>query len=405
MHVPRMRALVISAALIYPLLASAGPAALRGLVDQAWQRSPAGRAAPARLEEVAAIRALSASWLAGQPVLGLGQRDGRWTSQPGVRESEVSLSAPLWMPAQRSARRQLAELSAGQLQAELRKLRLDIAGEVRTRLWDAAATQAQLQEQEGQQRNTQALAAEVRRRVHAGDLARADGLLADQEVLATEVALEQARAQADAALGRLRLLTGPVAALPLEPEPLPPQQLAAAGHDDPRLLAAQATTRRAQAALELARASRREPPAVSLSLRQERAAPLDAPERTLAVALQIPLGSAGRNRPAEAAARAVLAEASAEAEQAQARAASELDIARSALQHARAALTAAGARVAAIDQHQQLTDKAFRLGERGLADVLRSRTLLHEARVAQRQQEVAVGRAHAQLNQASGVLP
>ena len=400
MHVPRLRALVISAAFLFPALASAGPATLRDLVDQAWQRSPAARAAPARLEEVAAIRTLSASWLAGQPVLGLAQRDGRWTSEPGVRESEVSLSAPLWLPAQRSARRQLADLSAAQLAAELRKLRLDVAGEVRTRLWDAAAAQAQLQEQEGQRRNAHDLAAEVRRRVNAGDLARADGLLADQEVLAVDVALEQARAQAQAALARLRLLTGPVAALPLAPEPL-----ALAAGTDPRLLAVQATTRRAQAALDLVRASRREPPAVSLSVRQERGALPSAPERTLGVAVQIALGSAARHRPAEAAAHAALALAAAEAQQAQDVAASELEVARGALQHAHAALAAASARVSAIDQHQQLIDKAFHLGEGGLAGVLRARALAHEARVAQRQQEVAVGRAHAQLNQASGVLP
>lgn len=402
MHVPRLRALITCAALLFPfvLSANAEPTTLRALVDQAWQRSPASRALLARRAEVSAVRDLSASWIAGQPVLGLAQRDGRWTGQGAVRESEVSFSAPVWTPGQRNARRHVAQLSSMQLEAELRKMRLELAGEVRTRLWDVAAAQAQLQEQEGQLRNAQDLAAQVRRRVTVGDLARADGLLADQEAMAVIVAVAQAKTQTHAALSRLQVLTGPSGTLPLVPE-----MLAIKTDDNPRTDAARATQQHAQAALALARASRREPPAISLSMRQERSGVLSGPERTFGVAVQVPLGSASRNRPAEAQAESALTLASAELEQTDIVTQAERDVANTALVHARAALEAATARVAAMTEHGQLTEKAFRLGERGLADVLRSRALIHESRVAQRQQEVAVGRAHAQVNQASGVLP
>ena len=75
------------------------------------------------------------------------------------------------------------------------------------------------------------------------------------------------------------------------------------------------------------------------------------------------------------------------------------------LANAEAALAAATSRAAALHEHRSLIDNAFRMGERGLAEVLRSNALTHEADVAVRQQRVALGLAHAKINQARGLLP
>ena len=406
MHVTRLRALFFGAVFILPLAASSAPLAptpttLHALVEQAWLRSPSARGISARQGEIDAARDLSSSWIAGQPELGLSQRSSRWSDQNGVRESEVSLSAPFWMPGQRSARRNLADQSATELQAQIRKVRLDIAGAVRTQLWDAAASQALLEEKEAHLQHTEELANEVKRRVTAGDLARVDSLLADQETHSVRISVEQAKAEADASLSKLRILTGSGTPLPAEPEPL----AAAVNSENLRLQAALATENRARAALRLAQSSRSAPPTVSLSMRDQRDRPFGSPERSLGLSLQVPIGTAGRNRPVEAEVQTQIAVATAEAEQAAAAIEADLELARRQLGHARAALAAAGARVSGMREHQQLIEKAFRLGERGLADLLRSRALAHEAQVSLRQQQVALGRAHAQLNQASGVLP
>lgn len=404
MHVTRLRALIVGAVLILPLAASAAapaPTPLHALVEQAWQRSPTARGTAARQGEIDAARDLSGAWIAGQPELGLSQRSGHWSDQNGARESEVSLSAPFWMPGQRSARRNLAHQSATELQAQMRKVRLDIAGAVRMQLWDAAASQALLEEKVAHLQHTEELADEVKRRVAAGDLARVDALLADQEIQAVRIAIEAAKAEAHASLAKLRILTGPGAALPAEPEPL----AATTDTENPRLQAARATESRARAALRLAESSRSAPPTVSLSMRDQRELAMGSSERSLGISLQVPIGTAGRNRPAEAEVQTQIALAAAEAEQAADVMQVELALARRQLDHARAALAAAGARVGATREHQQLIEKAFRLGERGLADLLRSRALAHDAQVSQRQQQVALGRAHAQFNQASGVLP
>lgn len=406
MHVTRLRALLLGAAFVLPSLPSAANptppgATLHALVEQAWLRSPSARGITARQGEIDAARDLSGSWIAGQPVLGLSQRGGRWSDQNGVRESEVSMSAPFWTPGQRSARRTLADQSAIELQSLIRKARLEIAGEVRARLWDAAASDALLEVKQGHLRYSAELADEVRRRVSAGELARVDSLLAQQELEAARIAVEQAKAEAHANVSRLRILTGSSGALPLEPEPL----TTVAAIQNVRRDAARATESRTQAALRLAQASRSAPPTLSLAVRSERDPTRGAPERSLGLSLQVPIGSAGRNRPVEAEAQTQLAVAAAEARQAEDVMQAELELARRQLEHAAGALSAANARVSAMHEHQQLIDKAFRLGERGLADLLRSRALAYEAQVALRQQQVALGRAHAQFNQASGVLP
>lgn len=406
MHVTRLRALIVGAVFILPLAASGAPptpapTTLHALVEQAWLRSPTGRGIAARQGEIDAALGLAGSWIAGQPELGLSQRGGRWSDQSGVRESEVSLSAPFWRPGQRTARRHLADQSATELQAQIRKVRLDIAGAVRVQLWDAAAAHALLEEKIAHLQHTEELADEVKRRVSAGDLARVDALLADQEIHAVRLSIEHAKAEAQASLSKLRILTGPGTALPAEPEPL----AAAANPENPRLQAARATENRARAALRLAQSSRSAPPTVSLSMRDQRDRPLGSPERSLGLSLQVPIGTAGRNRPVEAEVQTQIAVAAAEAEQAAEVIEADLELAKRQLDHARAALAAAGARVSVMREHQQLIEKAFRLGERGLADLLRSRALAHEAQLSQRQQQVALGRAHAQYNQASGVLP
>lgn len=409
MHVIRLRALLLGASIFIPLLiplgagavGTGGPLTLHELVEQAWQRSSAGRSQAARTAEAEATKTLSSSWIAGQPVLGLSQRNDRLASDRGLSESEVSIATSLWTPSQRAARRGFAEQASREVQAQARRSRLDVAGQVRSRLWDAAAAQALLEEKQGHLDHTTQLADEVKRRVAAGDLARVDALLADQEVLAGRVAVEQAKAEVQQSASRLTILTGYAGPLPVAPEPLPEADALA----NPLLLAARAVEQRARAGLELAQASRRAPPTVTLSMRLERAFATAEPDRSLGVALQFPLGGATRNRPAEAQAQTEVAIANAEADQIEAAAQAELELARTALENARSALDAARARVAAITEHHRLTERAFKLGERGLADLLRSTALAHEAEVAERQQEIALARAHAQLNQASGVLP
>ena len=276
-----------------------------------------------------------------------------------------------------------------------------MAGVVRNRVWEAAAAQVRLEEKQDHLDHLEGLSDEVRRRVEAGDLARSDGLLVQQEVLAARIEVGNARTEASEALARYRVTTGLPALPALEPERL---------HEtgapiDPRLAAAQASEERARAALSLAASNRSAPPTIALSVRREDERLLREPVNSIGVSLQVPLGTAARNRAAEAQAQTAIATAAAEAAEAQANAGADVGIAKERLANARAALRSALERATALHEHTALFEKAFRAGERGLAELLRSRALTHEADVAVAQQKVALGHAHAQFNQALGILP
>lgn len=374
---------------------------LQQAVDSAWRRAPVARTLEARQDEAAAARGLAGSWLATSPTLGLSQRNDTGASGRDQRESDLSVSTSIWLPHQKQARETLAERSTEEIAAHLGATRLEIAGLVRSRLWEAAAARVTLDERQGHVQHLEQLAEEVQRRVTAGDLARSDGLLAEQEVLAARVQVLHARTAAADALARYRVLTGLPELPALEPEPLHDTDAPA----NPRLQAAQASEQRARASLRLAEASRAAPPTLALSVRREDEHALREPARSIGIALQIPLGSAGRNRSIEAQASTVIATAAAEAAQAQASAVADVEVARERLANARLALATAEARAVALHEHTALFAKAFQHGERGLAELLRSHALTHEADVAVAQQRVALGLAHASLNQALGILP
>jgi cobalt-zinc-cadmium efflux system outer membrane protein len=369
-------------------------------VDAAWQRSPEGRALMARRNEIAAERKAAQAWTPGVPTLGIAERNDRLTGHNGVRETEISLSAPVWLPGQRSARQALAESGREELDGQIAQSRLSIAGSVRDQYWAMAAAREALDEARDHEHHLVALTQEVTRRVRAGDLARTDGMLAQQEVLAAQAAISATQARLNEAVSRFSVLTGRSNLFEQKVE-----TIASTTATHPRLLAAEATLRRAQASLQAVRSSRRDAPTVGVSIRRERDRDIPGSTNTVGVAVQIPFGTAARNEPVEAAAMTQVEAAQAELAQAERAVQADIALADQQLQEATRALDAAAARTKLTAEHVRLIDKAFRLGERGLADLIRARSLAHEAEAAERHQRVAIGLAHAKVNQAKGILP
>jgi outer membrane protein TolC len=381
-------------------LSQAGPPSLKAAVDAAWQRSPQGRTLEARRDETVAGREAAQSWIAGSPSVRLSQRSDRWTDRNGVRETDISLSAPVWLPGQNSARQALAQTSSDDLEAQIASARLAIAGEVRERLWAVAAAREALTKVQDHQHHLEGLLEEVSTRVRAGDLARTDGMLAQQEVLAAQGAVAAAQAKLQEAQSRYTALTGQPEIPKPEPEPVVTQN-----GSHPRLLAARSSLDRAQAAHKVVTATRSDPPTVGVSMRREQDSFAGGNSRSVGIAVQIPFGTNARNRPLETAALTQIQTAAAEAAQAEAVLQGDVELAHKQLATAEQALGTASARAALMHEHTQLIEKAFRLGERGLAELLRSEALSHEADVAVHQQQIAVGLARARLNQAFGVAP
>lgn len=392
----------LALALSSPLaLAQSQPTDLKAALEAAWQRSPQARTLEARRDEAVAGREAAQSWIAGSPAVGLSQRTDRWTTREGVRETEVSLSTPIWLPSQKSARRAQADVSTEDLEAQIANARLSLAGEVRERLWAVAAAKETLDEAKTHYKHLEAMTDEVMRRVNAGDLARTDGMLAQQEALAGKAAVVEAQVKLQEALTRYTTLTGLTDVSQIEPERIGAEMRA----PHPKLLAAKTAVQHAQASMNVVSKSRSEPPTVGVAMRRERDGAAADSASSVTFAVEIPIGTNARNRPLETAARTQIATASAEYAQVEALLRAEVDLARQQLAASQQTLETASSRAALAREHAQLIEKAFRVGERGLAEMLRARTVVHEAEVAERQQRVAVGLAHARLNQALGITP
>lgn len=374
---------------------------LKAAVNAAWQRSSQGRTLEARRDEMLAGQEAAQTWIAGSPTIGLSQRSDRWTEQNGVRETEVSLATPLWLPGQKSARQALAQTRSDTLEAQIANAKLALAGEVRERLWAVAAAREALAQAQVNQKHLEALADEVQRRVKAGDLARTDGMLARQEALAAQAAVSAAQAKLQEESARYQTLSGQSEIPAPQPEPL--GKASQAPH--PRIAATRAALQSAQASLDVVNKTRSDPPTIGVAMRRERDRPANPASHSVSIGVQIPIGTAARNRPLETAARTQIETAAAESSQAEATVRAEVELARQQLAVAEQALEGAALRAALAREHTQLIEKAFRLGERGLAEFLRSQALSHEAEMGERQQRVALGLAHARLNQALGILP
>lgn len=371
---------------------------LRDATEAAWHLTPQAGAAQQRQAELEARARTAASFLAGAPSVSLSHRTDRVGSNGGLRESEAELSAPLWWPGVRGATAAQVEADRAAFERQQLLAKAKVAAEVRELAAQAALAQLERQLAVRKAEEAQVLAADVARRVKAGDSARVDQLQAEglsQQAIATQ-------SQADAAIARLQAqwhgLTGLQRIAPLDEAPGQPQETAA-------VAAALAAVRAAQAKLQLAVADRRDPLEVGVGVTRERQA-FGAPnERAMKLSLRIPLGSEGRNAPKLAAAHADLAAAEAEAQAAQRNAEAERLAATGELEAARRAEAAAAQRSRLAAEVQTLVAKSYRLGESDLPTRLRAETERFEAELAHARAQVETRRAISKLNQAYGLLP
>jgi outer membrane protein TolC len=351
-----------------------------------------------------AERATSGSVWAAAPTLELSHRNDRLQSNAGQRETEIGVAVPLWLPGQRSARAGTAEAAAAQAAAAEQVARLRLAGEVREAAWQLAALLAEASQVDQQARTLKQLADDVERRVRAGDLARADALVAQAEHLAASALQSDVQQRLQAARSRWTLLTG----LAVEPE-----LRAASGTEGggataphhPELQLASQSTELARKRAELMRHSRRDAPELSVGVRQDTPGRAEPSSGSLVVGLRLPFGTDSRNLPLEAAALAELDVAETHEQRLRERLDSDVAIARDAQRSAAAQFEAETARARLLRERATLIDKSFQVGETPLPELLRALAAAAQADSAVARQTAALGLAQARLQQALGVLP
>ncbi|WP_454831834.1 TolC family protein [Pseudoxanthomonas wuyuanensis] len=402
-------ALPMPAALAAP--AAEGPGLARAM-EAAWQRAVEARRAQGEAARARAGHIAARSFAAEAPSLEFSRRQGDWyggTAASDVRETEVGLSWPLWLPGQRGAAVGAARTDIEWAQANMAVARLEVAGQVREAAWEVATRQAGLELAQARVDFLSKLAGDVERRVASGDLARSDSMAARADLLAAQAEQADARRELQASHSRWSVLTG-LRALPdtrdIEKDSHADlDALQAGAGQPPQLRLAELTAERAQRRLALARKSRSDAPELTLGATEESEGPGLPVERSLTLALRVPLGTRARNAPLRAQAQSEADIAEAELTLARARHAADLEDARLAVELADRQLENERDRTGLLDERAALMRKAFSAGEIPLADLLLAMRYAAEAAADFARRHAEHGLAHARFLQVIGTLP
>lgn len=369
-------------------------------VEAAWRRSVAAAESSGKRQRAEAGRIVGRSPWAAAPALEIGHRDDRLQSGRGVRESEVAVVWPLWRPGQRAAWRTLSEAELTAAEGQAAAARHGLAGEVQEAAWRVALARLDVSLAEARLASLTSLAADVERRVAAGDLAPADSLAARAETTAVAAELTQARQRRDEASLAWQALTG-LSAVP--DVGTPPAASPPAEH--PLLEAAQRAVEQAQQLVELTEASRADPPELITRLRQDVSGRGEPTSHSFGIALRLPLGTSARDEPRLTHALSERAIARTTERSLRDRLEADLAIARSAEAAEQALLTGAREHASLLRQRSDLIERSFQAGETPLPDTLRAFASAQQAEAAARRHEITLGLAQARVLHALGATP
>ncbi len=387
------------------LLFSAAPThaqTLRDAVEKAWGRQPAAQAQTFRAAEFAARVKAAHAWVPAPPSVGLSERSDRLNRRAGAREVEAALSVPLWLPGQRQREAALAGAEQDLQRDAFDSAKWKLAGEVREAYWQVRQAEAERAAARRRLDDALALAADVERRLKAGDLARTDFNQAKGAAHAARGAANEAEARTARALLTFTTLTG------LEQLPTGDETLAAAAPsltEHPALRQLDRAALAADARLRLATENRRDNSELTLAYRRERSSNTDPYGGSVTLGIRIPLSTDARNEPKMAAANAEFIEARTGYARLKDQLQSELLASQRELLQARSALALAEERQRLAADNDALLGKAFSLGEIDLATRLRTAVERYAADAETTRSRIEASRAVSRLNQALGVLP
>lgn len=386
-------AVVLLAALLLPM---SGQAQLARHLESALALDAGYRTLQAQRDAAGARGITARSAIAGAPSVGGSIRsDTRGPRE--VREFDLEVTAPIWLPGQRGALMGSVESAVTEFEQRIVLRRLEVAGLLREAWWDAADARRSAQLARDRLSTAREIAHDVTRRAQLGDIPPTEALLARNETLGAELALSQADALAAQAVANYRTLTG-------GRDPNLPVEVVRPRVAHPALRTAEASLAHAESRQRLVAATPRDNPEFGVFGRQEGGSGTNE-GTSIGLRFRLPLATEGRNAPRRAEAESEVTRATAELASARRMIEAEIARAQAALRAAEAAQRLARQRLALAREQETIALAAFRAGETGTFDLFRVRQLRLEAANDEGQASIAASRARSRVNQAAGVLP
>lgn len=376
---------------------------LARVIQKTFEHSPQKQTLTAGKTLVEARAAVAEGLLPGAPAVSVRHQNDLIGSGRNLREWEAALELPVWLPGQRAARESVAHQAGASLDASQGYLMLDLAGQVRETVWDVTLNQNNLALAEQRLVTAQQLQLDVEKRWKAGELAKTDVMLAQNEALQAQTALLRAQADLKHAEHRYWMLTG----LKEIPAIAEESQSTRSEINDNHPILADAIKRVDLARDErtLANVEKRENPQLIVSARHERGAFDNAFDSSVGMAIRIPLDAKVRSAPVLANAEMGLAQASSERDRRMLNLQTILHEADHNLEVTRSELKIVEQQNRLAQENLRLAKKAFDLGESDLVSLMRVQAMAQEAERALRNRQIQLQLDIARYNQAVGVLP
>ncbi len=180
---------------------------LADLINQTLEKYPDYALIAAMQQESDALHQRGNRWIAGAPTVSVDYKDDFIGSDTGAYELEGAVEVPIWNWGQRDAGLRLAEQSKMSAVNKSNAIKLQVAGLVRQSLWSLSLENLRHDVAKKSAGLTKKLLNTVQLRVKAGDLPKADFLLAESELFQKKIELIHAEAELMHARKRFYFLT------------------------------------------------------------------------------------------------------------------------------------------------------------------------------------------------------
>ena len=375
---------------------------LSEVLEKAYARTPMQASLQSRDVMVSAKNRIANAMLPSAPAVGIIHQNDAIGSGRGERDWQAELELPVWQPKQRDNRLKVAEAIQSSTSASRHSLKLQVAGQLREALWNIAANDNNLSLAINKLQVAKKLQSDVDKRYRAGELAKTDAMLAEQEVLRVEKEKVRAEAEVMHARHRYYLLTG-LRELPASYEEK--QSSLEDYSQSPIWLEAESKLGLAETERDLAQVESHENMRVLLNVRNSKGAFDTTDNNSVGVHVRVPFGSEASAAPIRAAAEMVVGNALTEREAMRFELEAAMHEAEHNLSVSRAELSIATKQHEIAKESLTLAQKAFQLGETDLVSLLRVQAQTFEVQRAFTTRQIQVQWDIARYNQTVGVLP
>ena len=376
---------------------------LHDLVEKALPNYPNSQLLAAKKLQLQARQTQAKSLLPGSVAIILRNQNDQLLSRNGETEWEAGVEFPLWLSGQRKAREAIANIASQNLSADAQYLRLQLAGMVRDALWDNQLMQGLADIAKAKHEAASQLQRDIEKRVTLGDMAQKDLLIAQTETLQAESERIYAEAEVQHAKFRYKNLTG-LSMIPAEfTEVKSAKETVQEAH--PALMDANIKIDLSAEQRNLVRIENRDNPTLTIGTRSLRGANDTQYNNSLGITVRIPLQSATRNAPHQAAAEMQYVENQAHLSQLKLLLAAAMHEAEHNLEVGEMQLNVLSKQNTIAQQSLSVTRKAFQLGELDLSDLMRVQAQAFNAERALKNQQIQQLWNTARYNQAVGELP